>query len=284
MTNKTILITGATSGIGKEEALALAAMGHTIVMLVRNETKALSVKNEIIASTGNKDIDSFIFDLSSMEEVRSVSQKIKLKYPVIDVLINNAGMIYPERKVSPDGYELTFALNHLGHFLLTNLLMENIIAAPQGRIINLSSEAHKFGTMNFDDINLEKGYGSMKAYGQSKLANLLFTFELQRRLAGTNVTVNAVHPGVVKTNFGNEYKGLVALMMKLVRPFMRNARKGAETVVWLASGPEAAELRGKYFKDKKAIASTKESRNIEKSKLLWDVSEEMTGIKSNLNH
>ena len=278
MNKKTILITGATSGIGKEEALALAAMGHTIVMLVRNEAKALAVKNEIIASTGNEKIDTYIFDLSSIEEVRSISEKIKLKYPVIDVLINNAGMVYPKRLVSADGYELTFALNHLGHFLLTNLLIESIIAAPHGRIINLSSLAHTFGRMNFDDINMENNYSSMKAYGQSKLANLLFTFELQRRLKDTKVTVNAVHPGVVNTNFGKDYKGLFAVMLKLARPLMRNAKKGAATVVWLASAPEAEVFKGKYFKDKKAISSTKESRNIEDSQRLWKISEEMTGL------
>ncbi len=247
-------------------------------MLVRNEAKALAVKNEIIASTGNEKIDTYIFDLSSIEEVRSISEKIKLKYPVIDVLINNAGMVYPKRLVSADGYELTFALNHLGHFLLTNLLIESIIAAPHGRIINLSSLAHTFGRMDFDDINMENNYSSMKAYGQSKLANLLFTFELQRRLKDTKVTVNAVHPGVVNTNFGKDYKGLFAVMLKLARPLMRNAKKGAATVVWLASAPEAEVFKGKYFKDKKAISSTKESRNIEDSQRLWKISEEMTGL------
>ncbi len=282
MMKKTILITGPTSGIGEEEAKALAGMGHSIVLLARNREKTEKLKNLISSETGNNIPDSFIFDLSSMAEVRAKAKLIKIKYPIIDVLINNAGMIYPERRLSKDGYELTFALNHLGHFLLTNLLIDNIIAAPQGRIINLSSEAHKMGRMNFEDINFKKHYSSIKAYGQSKLANLLFTFELQRRLIQSNVTVNAVHPGVVKTGFGRDYNGFTGFLMNLVRPFMRDAQKGAETVIWLASAPEASEFKGKYFKDKKMIPSTQESLNIEKAQKLWAISEKMTGEKGML--
>ncbi len=274
--NKIAVISGATSGIGKYTSLDLAAKGAKLVLLARNMTKARSTVEEIKKKTGNNSIDLYIADLSVMDEIRETGNKIKSKYPQIDVLINCAGMIFPKRYLSADGIELTFALNHLGYFLLTRTLLGSLKNAPEARIINVASQAQRSGKIHFDDLNLENGYSAFKAYSQSKLANIMFTYELARRLEGTKVTANAVHPGTVATGFGRDFDGMWRILFAFFKPFMRNAEKGAETVIWLAVSDEVSGISGKYFTDKKQIRSRDISYDRKTAEKLWKVSEEMT--------
>jgi len=279
MKGKIVLITGATSGIGRETALGLARKGATLVLVGRSREKLGRTISEIAAQTGNQQIDSLVCDLTSMESVRKLAGDFKAKYQRLDVLINNAGEIVNERRVTVDGYEYTLALDHLSHFLLTSLLMDIIKKSAPSRIINVSSSAHMFGHLDFDDLMGEKKYGAMRAYGQAKLANLLFTYELARRLAGTGVTVNALHPGVVKTNFGAGMKGRWRIFITLGKPFNISARKGAETSIYLASSPEVARVSGKYFAKKKEKRSSKESYDESVAKRLWSESARLTGAE-----
>ena len=279
MKGKIVLITGATSGIGRETALGLARKGATLVLVGRSREKLGRTISEIAAQTGNQQIDSLVCDLTSMESVRKLAGDFKAKYQRLDVLINNAGETVNERRVTVDGYEYTLALDHLSHFLLTSLLMDIIKKSAPSRIINVSSSAHMFGHLDFDDLMGEKKYGAMRAYGQAKLANLLFTYELARRLAGTGVTVNALHPGVVKTNFGAGMKGRWRIFITLGKPFNISARKGAETSIYLASSPEVARVSGKYFAKKKEKRSSKESYDESVAKRLWSESARLTGAE-----
>lgn len=279
MKNKICIITGATSGMGFATALALAGMGATLGLVYRNKERGNRAIQTIYDKTKSKKAISFNADLSSMEAIRKVSAEIKRTFPQIDVLINNAGAINQERIVTADGYELSFAVNHLAYFLLTNLLMENLKASPKARIVSVASEASRIGKLNFDDLQSEKKYSSFKAYGQSKLANILFTYGLARRLEGTNVSANCLHPGGVKTRFAGEMNGFTGMIWKAFTPFLRTAEKGAETIIWLASSPEVEGISGKYFKDKKEIRSIKPSYDTDTQKKLWEVSERLTGLK-----
>jgi len=277
---KACLITGATSGIGKATLLSLARQGMSIVMVSRNKEKGESVRAAITNKTRNENIHLAIADLSSQQDIRKLAGDIKSKYSKLDILVNNAGGIFDKRILTFDGLELTFALNHLAYFLLTNLLLEILKAAPAGRVVNVSSQAHRYGSMEFDDPGFEKGYNAMKSYAQSKLANLLFTYEFSRHLAGTGITVNALHPGTVRTNFGKELSGIAGFVFKRLDFFMRSPEKGAETVIWLASAAEVEGVSGKYFLDKKEIRSSKISYDESVAHRLWEVSAQMTGLES----
>jgi len=279
MKGKIVLITGATSGIGKETALGLAKMGATVVLVGRSREKLDRVAGSIASATGNRTIDTMICDLASMENVRKLASNFKQKYQRLDVLINNAGEIVGERRTTVDGFEYTLALDHLSHFLLTMLLLDQIKASAPARIINVSSAAHMFGHIDFDDLMGEKKYNPMKAYGQAKLANLLFARELARRLAGTGVTANAVHPGTVRTNFGKGMKGRWRIFLWLGSPFMIGAEEGAETSIFVASSPEVAGVTGKYFAKKKETRSSKRSHDQAAAERLWEVSSKLTGIE-----
>ncbi len=276
MKDKTIVISGITSGIGNFTARDLAARGARLVLIARNKERAQTVVEEIKKETGNNNIDLFIADLSVIKETRAIGKKISEKYPVIDILINCAGLIFPRRYESEEGIEMTFALNHLGYFVLTHSLLKSLKAAPAARIINVASEAQRGAKLHFEDLNLKEGYSAFKAYGQSKLANIMFTYELARRLDDSHVTVNAVHPGVVKSRFGRDFQGIWRLLFALFKPFMRNVEKGSETVIWLATSPEVEGISGKYFSDKKEIRSIDISYDEQAAKRLWKVSEEMT--------
>ncbi len=281
MQNRIILITGATSGIGKITAIELAKMGAHIILLARNKDKALKTKDEIIAVCGNKNIDIFIADLSSLQEVRNVAEQINSTYKKIDILINNAGLILTnKRQESIDGNELTLATNHLGPFLLTALLFGLVQKGTSARIINLSSEAHKIAKADFKNIQLNTGYSSIKAYANSKLYNLLFIKELDNRIkkSGLNISVNAVHPGVVSTGFGKKSDGLTGFIFKAFQPFFISAEKGAETPIFLATDTEAGLVSGEYFKNKKIKNTNDKIVNEVTAKKLWKLSEELTGI------
>ena len=272
------LITGATSGIGKATAISLAQQGMTVALVSRKREKGEFVLREVAEKTGNNKVELFIADLSSFGEVRRLAQEVRAKHPTVDILINNAGGVFGSRILTKDGIELTFALNHLSYFLLTNLLLEPLKSAPRGRIINVSSQAHQIGSMAFDDLGQEKKYNAMRAYAQSKLANILFTYELARRLKGTNVTANTLHPGTVRSNFGRELSGIGGFFFRNFGVFMRSPEKAAETVTWLALAQEPGGINGKYFLDKKEIRSSKISYDVGVARRLWEVSEKMTGI------
>ncbi|QHL86249.1 SDR family NAD(P)-dependent oxidoreductase [Nibribacter ruber] len=275
---KVMVVTGASSGIGLATTQALAQTGATVVLVCRHAGRAQEAMDQIMAKVPHAQLQLHLADLSSLEEVRRLAQDLQAAYPVIDVLVNNAGIIPGLRSTSKEGLETAWVINHLAPFLLTNLLMDNLLAAPQGRIINLTSEAHRLGQIDFAQLGNPKHYSAITAYADSKLANILFTYELARRVEFTNLTVNCVHPGVVATNFGKGSSGFVRALLFMGRLFMRTAAKGAETPVFLATSPSMATLSGKYFKDKKQIKSAVGTYNAHTARRLWEVSEEQTGF------
>jgi retinol dehydrogenase 14 len=278
MKDKICIITGANSGIGKATAKELARQGATLILVCRNKEKGTLALQEIKEFSKNEKIELMTADLSSQKEIRLLADKIRKKYPEIHILINNAGAVHDKRTETVDKVETTFATNHLAYFLLTSLLLDNLKSAPKARIINLASEAQRTGKINFEDLNLKSDFSAIKSYSQSKLANVIFTYELARHLKDTNVTVNCVHPGLVRTNFGKDLSGFFKGVILLMKPFMRKSEKGAETVVWLASSPNVEGITGKYFTDKKEIKSNEISYDQEVAKQLWLVSEKMTGL------
>lgn len=280
MKNKVVLITGATNGIGKVAATALAKQGATVVIVGRSVEKTQATVKEIQDATGHQQqVDYLLADLSSMAAIRRLAADFKQKYSRLDVLINNAGATFTSREETVDGYEKTFATNHLSYFLLTTLLIDVLKASASARIVSVASDAHKVGSIDFDDLQSRKSYGALgfKPYGNSKLANILFTYELARRLEGTNVTANVLHPGFVNTSFGANNTGLFRGALKL---FQRLAgltpEQGAETIIYLASSPEVEGITGKYWEKRKALSSSTASYNVETAKRLWEVSEELT--------
>lgn len=280
MHGKTCVITGATSGIGYETAKALAEQDASLVLVGRNEEKSIRTVDRLIDLSGNDKIEYLLADLSVQEEIRRLADNIRDRYQHLDVLVNNAGAIFFSRRESADGLEMTFALNHLGYFLLTNLLLDLLKQSAPSRIVNVASAAHQGASIDFDDLQKTKQYSAMKVYGQSKLANLLFTYELARRLQETRVTVNAMHPGFVGSNFGKSSTGLLGkLLMPVLHLFARSPRKGAETVVYLASSKEVEGVTGQYFIDKAPAESSAASHDTETAQRLWRVSEELTGLR-----
>jgi NAD(P)-dependent dehydrogenase (short-subunit alcohol dehydrogenase family) len=278
MKDKVVLVTGANSGIGKAASLALAKMGATIVMVARNKERGEAARSEIIKESQNDSVDLLIADLSSLESVRELVTEFQRKYSQLHVLINNAGLFNQRRHVTMDGYEDTFATNYLAPFLLTNLQLDLLKASTPSRIINVSSVGHYNGHINFDDLNLEKEYGGWKAYGQSKLALVLFTHELAKKLQGTGVTVNAVHPGTVATNIWSRPFGPVGFIMALPKLFMISPERGAETIVYLASSHDAKDFNGEYLEKLRVKRSSDESYNEEIAQRLWDASAKLTHL------
>lgn len=249
-------------------------MGARVGLICRTPAKCEDAKSAILQAVPSAELDGFTADLSSQAEIRRVAADIKRTYPKIDVLINNAGIVENTFKRSVDGIEMTFAVNHLAYFLLTNLLLEPIKAAAPSRIINVSSAAHFGARMDFDNLQGEKGYNGWRAYSQSKLANILFTYELARRLAGTGVTVNCLHPGVIGTKL---FRNL-GIINTLAGIFLASPEKGAETSVYLASSPEVEGVTGKYFDNKRAVPSSSASYNEADAKRLWQISAELTHL------
>jgi len=276
MEDKICMITGANSGIGKATVLGLAEIGAKIVMVCRNKERGETAQQEIIEKTGNKNVDLLICDLSSQEQIHKLVSEFKQKYQNLHVLINNAGIVLSKRQLSVDGIEMNFAVNYLAPFLLTNLLIDVLKNSAPSRIINVSSGVHKRASMDFDDLQGEnKKYGAFKNYGVSKLTLTLFTYELSRRLEGTGVTVNAVHPGVVRSNLGRDQPTFSRAFQKV---FFKTPKKGAATSIYLASSPEVEGITGKYFVSKEPKKSSDESYNEEYAKRLWEISTQMTNL------
>jgi len=278
MKDKVVMITGANSGIGKAASLALAKMDATVVMVARSKERGEAAKAEIIKESQNNSVDLLLADLSSLESVQQLATEFQKKYSKLHVLINNAGLFNRKRHVTTDGYENTFATNYLAPFLLTNLQLALLKDSAPSRIINVSSVGHYNGHINFDDLNLEKEYGGWKAYGQSKLALVLFTHELAKKLQGSGVTVNAVHPGTVATNIWSRPFGPAGFITALPKLFMASPEKGAETIVYLASSSDAQSLSGEYLEKLKVKRSSEESYDEEIAQRLWDVSAKLTRL------
>lgn len=271
---KIVLITGATDGIGKATAIGLAKKQFRIVLLARNAVKAEAVKKEIIMISGNNDVDYLLCDLSSQQQVRQLAREFTKKYNHLDVLINNAGVFIPKREVSVDGIEKTLATNYLSHFLLTFLLLDSLKKSKQGRIVNVASK--HFGIkLNLNDFQLSKSYSVFGAMGRTKLALVMFTKELSKRLIGTNVTVNSIHPGIVKTPLIKKLPGIIQFFLNL---FGISPEKGAENSIFLASEESIKTVSGEFFVNKKIVATSGNANNKADQKLLWEMSEQLTNI------
>jgi NAD(P)-dependent dehydrogenase (short-subunit alcohol dehydrogenase family) len=280
MRDRICVATGATSGIGAGTALQLAQRGATVIIVGRNESKSAAMVARIRQQTGNAAVEYMLADLSSQEQIRALAQQFKGKYARLDVLVNNAGGIWMTRQQTVDGIEMTWAVNHLAYFLLTNLLLDTLVASAPARIVNVSSALHWQGHVNFADLQAKHGiYNPLFAYNQSKLANVLFTYELARRLSDSGVTANALHPGGVRTNLiarnGLFFKWVAQPLFDLQAI---SAEQGAQTSVYLATSPEAEGVTGKYFAERAAHRSSPASHDEDAARRLWEVSAEMTGI------
>ncbi len=280
MKGKVALVTGANSGTGKWTAIALAEKGARVVMLCRNQQRGEDALTEVKKLSHSEEVELMLCDLGSLESIRSFSKAFHEKYDKLDVLVNNAGVTLPKRQETTDGFELQFGVNHLGHFLLTNLLLDLILKSSSARIVVVSSGAHKVGKIHFNDLQLNKSFNIIKAYSQSKLANLLFAYELSRKLKDKKVTVNALHPGAVATSMGiNRETGFGNLITKILKPFFQTSKEGARTAVYLATSKDMEGVTGKYFYNRKAIDSSKDSYNKNLQSKLWKVSEALVGIE-----
>jgi NAD(P)-dependent dehydrogenase (short-subunit alcohol dehydrogenase family) len=280
MNGKTVVATGATSGIGEVAVLALAELGARIVFIARDQARAQATMRKLEAKAPGLGHRMHLADLSSMAETRKVGAAIAESEPRIDVLINNAGALFSSRRVTPEGLELTFALNHMAYFVLTEALQERLIASAPSRIISTSSSAHQGASLDFSDLQSAKGYSGFKVYGRSKLANILFTRELARRLAGTGVTANCLHPGAVATRFGESSGGWVGGLLPVLKLFFISPEKGADTIVYLASSPEVANTTGAYFVKRKITGPSQAAQDDAAAQTLWEASEALASAQS----
>ena len=280
MTGKTVVITGGNSGIGRETARVLAGAGAKVVITARDKARGESAVSALRSANQGGQIELVVFDLGDLGSVRSGAEQILAICDRIDVLVNNAGVVLSDRLESADGYEATLAINHLGPFLLTKLLLDRLEQSAPARIVNVASTADKGARhgLDFDDLQATKRYHGMQVYSRSKLANIYFTTELARRLQGTGVTANCLHPGTVRTSYGRDgdSSGFLALGLKIGAPFFLSPEKGARTSVFLASSPEVAGVSGKYFVKCKPRVPSKAARDDEAAKRLWQISEELT--------
>ncbi len=283
MKGKTVIVTGGNNGIGLETAVGLATLGAHVVIAARNQAKGEAALADIKNRSESNNVELMLADFASLASIRGFVEKFRMNHDRLDVLVNNAGGINTSRSETLDGFETTFGVNHLGYFLVTNLLLDVIKASAPARIVSVSSGAHlRSKGMNFDDLNAERSYSGMGVYGKSKLANVLFTYELARRLEGSGVTANCLHPGVVRSGFGQNNGVLIALAFKsfytLLRPLTKSNAQGAETSIYLASSPEVEGVTGKYFAKSNETRSSPASHDKEAAKRLWEVSEQMTGL------
>ncbi|HEY5082828.1 MAG TPA: SDR family NAD(P)-dependent oxidoreductase [Bauldia sp.] len=280
VSGKRMIVTGATDGIGRAAVRALAAAGAELTIVARNPAKARATVAEIAAARPGGQVDVVIADLSVQADVRRAAAEIAARYPRVDVLINNAGAMYSPRSVTADRIEMTWAVNHLAPFLLTTLLLDRLKASAPSRVVTTSSAAHIGAIIPFDDLNAERGYRSFNRYGQTKLANILFTTGLARRVGGSGVTANCYHPGFVATRFNRNNGVLMSLGMMLAKPFARTPEKGAETLVWLATAPEAATMTGGYFFDRTLTTLSLAAQDTDWSERLWQISEEQVAASA----
>ncbi|HYM51174.1 MAG TPA: SDR family oxidoreductase [Candidatus Limnocylindrales bacterium] len=278
MTGRVVLITGATSGLGLVAAGELARQGATVVLHGRDPERAMRARTLIHERVPSAAIEIVLADLSSQAEVRRLAAEIRERFPRLHVLINNAGGTFSRRQETVDGLELTFALNHLAPFLLTNLLLDVLQRSAPSRIVTVSSGAHQRAALDFDDLQNRRRYSGFRVYGQSKLCNLYFTYELARRLASTGVTANALHPGFVATNFGRNESGWLSLVMPIAHRFAISPQQGARTIVYLASSPEVEGVSGRYFYQERPVASSSVSLDRGAAQRLWTVSTELTRL------
>jgi retinol dehydrogenase 14 len=281
MAGKTVLVTGGTGGIGKATAAGLAAVGARVGIVGRDLTRTRAAAADISAASGNPAVDAFGADMSSQDEVRRLAREVLAAYPRLDVLVNNVGGFWATRRVTADGLEHTFAVNHLAGFLLTDLLLDRLKASAPARIVTVSSGAQANGKMNFDDLQGEHGYSGQRAYNQSKLANVMFTYELARRLEGSGVTATVLHPGVVRTGFAaDDPSPLWKVLLPLIRPLLKTPAKGAATPIYLASAPEVEGVTGKYFVNSTPKTSSKSSYDEAAAARLWRISVDLVGHTS----
>jgi NAD(P)-dependent dehydrogenase (short-subunit alcohol dehydrogenase family) len=274
MEGRVCVVTGATAGIGQATAAALAGMGATVVLVARNANKARATREVIVRSAGHARVETVIADLGVQAQVRAAAEEIRTRYPAIHVLVNNAAIYTKTRQETPDGMEMQLAVNHLAPFLLTHLLLDALRAGGPARVVTVSSEAHHRASFSWDDIQMRRKYGALRAYCNAKLFNILFTRELARRVPAVEVTANAMHPGVVGTAL--LFGGWAPL--RLLKPFIRTAEEGARTAIYLASSPDIAGITGEYFKDEKPRHPSRAAQHDESARRLWQVSAELTGL------
>jgi NAD(P)-dependent dehydrogenase (short-subunit alcohol dehydrogenase family) len=279
MPTKTIVVTGGTSGIGEVAAIRLAEQGARIVLIARDRARADTTLAKLNKANPAATHAVHLADLSSIAEMKRVAAEVAAAEPAIDVLINNAGAVFTSRQESVDGLEMTFAVNHMAYFVVTNILLPNLKATPGARIVSTASMAHSSGKIDFDDLQLRKSYSTFRAYGNSKLMNILFTRELARRLEGAGVTANCLHPGGVATRFGSNNSGFLAVVFKVAISIAGiSPEKGARTIIHLASSPDVATISGEYFYKCKVIDPSAAAQSDEDAKRLWDASAKIAGV------
>ncbi|MGO8969245.1 MAG: SDR family oxidoreductase [Myxococcaceae bacterium] len=277
---KVCLLTGATRGIGRAAAEGLARTGLRLGLVGRDRVRVEETVSAVRATSGNSNVEGLVADLSLRSEVRRLAADVRGRFQRLDILVNNAGAIFTRREETAEGNEKTLALNHLGYFLLTSELLDLLRASAPSRVVNVASEAHRGMRLDFEDLENRKNYSGLRVYGQSKLMNILFTEELARRLGGTGVTVNALHPGVVATGFGQNTPGLFRTLIRLAAPFLTTPQKGAETLVYLATSPEVEGVTGQYFTKCHAVKPSPAARDSEAARKLWEASERLVGVRN----
>lgn len=279
MDDQIVMVTGATAGIGKQTALELAQIGATVVLVARSEERGQKVRQEIVAATGNPNIDLLLADFSDLDSIRTMAAAFQARYDRLNVLVNNAGVYLATREETAAGLEMMFAVNHLGYFATTLLLWDYLLAGAPARVVNVSSNAHQRGRIDFDDLQSRGRFSGFGVYSNTKLANILFTHELDRRRGTAGVTVNALHPGFVATNFGRNNSGVIGWAMTRIVPyFAKTVEEGARTSVYLAASPEVTGVSGQYFVDCRPVKSSPASYDRAAAERLWAVSEELTGL------
>jgi NAD(P)-dependent dehydrogenase (short-subunit alcohol dehydrogenase family) len=279
MQGKTVVVTGATSGIGEVAAVELARRGARIVFVARNPLRRDMTLARLSVANDKAKHATYLADLSKLSEMKRVAKEIAAAEPKIDVLINNAGTLFAARETTPDGLELSFATNHMAYFVVTNLLLDRLKSTPGARIVSTSSDAHKSGKLNFDDLQSEKSFSGFRAYGTSKLCNILFTRELARRLEGTGVTANCLHPGFVATAFADNNDGLMGFIFGVLKKLAAiTPEDGAKTIIYLASSPDVAGQSGGYYYKSAPATPSAAAQNDADAKRLWEVSTQIAGV------
>lgn len=278
LSGKTALVTGASSGIGLEASCVLARRGARVLMVARDQTRGDAARAEVARRSGSDAVDLLMCDFASQAATRALADQVKARVDRLHILVNNAGSVSPKRRMTEDGIEQTFAVNHLGYFLLTNLLLDLVVASAPARIINVSSIGHRQGTLDFDDLGFERGYGIMKAYSRSKLANVLFTTELARRLEGKGVTVNALHPGAVATHIWSHAPAIARPILAVAKLFMISPAEGGDRIVYLATSPEVEGKTGGYYEKNRLVSPARLARDSALASRLWTVSTDLVHL------